>query len=533
MMIMWAPLLWLPLLATGLFYITQNRSRKRRMQGASFPPGPKGWPFVGNALELASSNSQTMIETFRRWTEAYGSVVQFTLMGGDKQVIVSDHKIANELFVNRGSKYSDRGAAHAVEYITMKQNPGFRPKDEGWRRQRNMIHGAISITSINKYQSLMDNEATFTLLELTQSPSSFNDQFLRYSYSVLTTSLLGFPVRSTSDPYMHHNEEFTAEIMKGFRPDCFPSNVFPILRALPYWLVPSLRKMESLRREYEEQMWRFRREIERLVKEGKATESVYKNFLLNRSEYSVTDEESVHTFQALLDGGTRSPHNNLLTFLFLMMDYPEWQRKLQEEVDSVCGEHRMPNYTDIPQLPTVRAVVKEGVRYRSIVAEMSVSHALQADDIYNGFYFEKGTVFHAPFRSILMDKEEYPDGELFNPARWLEPGYPTYREPLTVYPNCRKFAAFGYGRRACPGVEFAERTLVIMAAKLAWAVNIRWPLDQDGNELREEIEYEPVPAPRPMNFGCSITARTPERVEVIKQAAGELDLFNQTVSDKH
>ncbi|KAK2055862.1 cytochrome P450, partial [Colletotrichum caudatum] len=175
-------------------------------------------------------------------------------------------------------------------------------------------------------------------------------------------------------------------------------------------------------------------------------------------------------------------------------------------------------------LPAVRAVIKEGIRYRSIVAEIGISHVLQTDDIYQGFYFEKGTVFHVPFRSILMDKTEYPDGELFNPARWLEPDYPTYREPLTVYPNCRKFAAFGYGRRACPGVEFSERTLVIMAAKLAWAVNIRWPLDRDGNEMREEIEYEPVPAPRPMKFGCSITARSPERVEVIKQAAGELDL---------
>ncbi|KAK1966750.1 putative cytochrome P450 oxidoreductase [Colletotrichum sublineola] len=520
-MITWASLWWLPPLVGVLYYVARNRSRKQRMQGASSPPGPKGWPFVGNALELASSNAQTMTEIYRRWAEEYGSVVQFSLMG-NKQVIVSDHNIANDLFVNRGSKYSDRGAPHALEYITMNQNPGFRPKDEGWRRQAKMMHSAISITSINRYQSLMDDEATFTLGELIQSPLSFNDQFLRYSYSVLTTSLLGFPVRSTSDPYMHHNEEFTAELMKAFRPDCFPSNVFPILRALPYWLVPSLRKMESLRREYEEQMWRFRSEVEGLVKKGAATESIYKHFLLNRGDYSVTDEESVHTFQALLDGGTRSPHNNLLTFLFLMMDYPEWQRRLQQEVDSVCGEHRIPNYTDIPRLPTVRAVVKEGIRYRSIVAEMGISHALQTDDHYNGFYFKKGTVFHVPFRSILMDKTEYPDGELFNPARWLDPSYPTYREPLTVYPNCRKFAAFGYGRRACPGVEFSERTLVIMVAKLAWAVDIRWPLDRDGNALRQEIEYEPVPAPRPMKFRCGITARNLGRVEVIKGAAGGL-----------
>lgn len=405
------------------------------------------------------------------------------------------------------------------------------------------MHSAVSITSINKYQSLMDDEATFTLHRLLQSPSSFHNEFLRYAYSVLTSSLLGFSIRSASDPYIRNNESFTAEIMKSFRPDCFPSNVFPFLRHLPHCLVPSLRTMERLRKDYVAQMWTFRRKIEGSVKDGSALESIYKHFLLNRADYALTDEESVHTFQAMIDGGTRSPHNNLLMFLVLMMQHPNWQHNLQQEVDRVCGgDQRMPNYKDIPNLPTVRAIVKETVRYRSIVAEMGISHCLETDDIYNGYFFEKGTVFHATFayvlpppplpsnpltnfhpRSILTSKEMYPDGAAFNPARWLESSYPTYKEPLSIYPNCHNFAAFGYGRRACPGVEFAERSLVILIAKLGWAVHIRWPRDGDGNDVREEaIEYEAVPAPRPMKFGCHIEARSPERVEVIQRAAERL-----------
>ncbi|KAL8978898.1 MAG: hypothetical protein Q9205_005637, partial [Flavoplaca limonia] len=308
------------------------------MKGAQPPPGPKGWPFVGNALELASSNSSSIIHIFHKWAQEFGPIAQFSLMG-TKQVVLSDGKIANELFVKRGN----------------------RPKDEGWRRQRHFMHSAVSITSINnKYQSLMDDEATFTLQQLLQSPLSFHDQFLRYAYSVLTSSLLGFSIRSASDPYIRYNESFTAEIMKSFRPDCFPSNVFPFLRHLPHWLIPSLRTMERLRKEYVAQMWTFRSKIEKRVKDGSATESIYKHFLLNRADYAVTDEESVHTFQAMIDGGTRSPHNNLLMFLVLMMEYPKWQRKLQQEVDRVCGDERMPSYKDIPNLPTVRAIVKEG-----------------------------------------------------------------------------------------------------------------------------------------------------------------------------
>ena len=163
------------------------------------------------------------------------------------------------------------------------------------------------------------------------------------------------------------------------------------------------------------------------------------------------------------------------------MAYPEWQTKLQQHLDEVVGPNRIPAWTDIPQLPLVRAVVKEMIRYRSIAAELGIPHCLDEDDEFMGYQFKKGTSFHAnyayvgnyavrsfiantDFRVILTEPKMYPDTDrrklLFNPERYLDPSYPTYKAPLTLYPNCHNYTPFGYGRRACRfSVSFCRHKL--------------------------------------------------------------------------
>lgn len=82
---------------------------------------------MGNAPELATSNGQ-LIPIFNRWYQTYGPIVQFSILG-EKQVVLSDDKIAYDLFVKRGSKYSDRGTPHAMTVVTDNINPALMPKN--------------------------------------------------------------------------------------------------------------------------------------------------------------------------------------------------------------------------------------------------------------------------------------------------------------------------------------------------------------------------------------------------------------------
>ena len=53
----------------------------------------------------------------------------------------------------------------------------------------------------------------------------------------------------------------------------------------------------------------------------------------------------------------------LYYYLIAMVLHPDWQRKCQEEIDAVCSS-RMPTLADYPNLPVLRACIKETMRWR-------------------------------------------------------------------------------------------------------------------------------------------------------------------------
>ena len=49
-----------------------------------------------------------------------------------------------------------------------------------------------------------------------------------------------------------------------------------------------------------------------------------------------------------------------------MLLYPETQKRAQEELDMIVGRARVPTFADMANLPYVRAMVKEVVRWRPV-----------------------------------------------------------------------------------------------------------------------------------------------------------------------
>lgn len=64
-----------------------------------------------------------------------------------------------------------------------------------------------------------------------------------------------------------------------------------------------------------------------------------------------------------------------------MAKYPDVQKKAQSELDTVVGPQKLPEFSDRPSLPYVNAIVKETMRWQSV---LPLGECLKFLDSYRG-----------------------------------------------------------------------------------------------------------------------------------------------------
>lgn len=74
-----------------------------------------------------------------------------------------------------------------------------------------------------------------------------------------------------------------------------------------------------------------------------------------------------------------------------MASYPEVQKRAQDELDLAIGPGRLPTMDDKQSLPYVSAILKECLRWRSVVP-LSIPHLSTEEDEYKGYRIPQGSV---------------------------------------------------------------------------------------------------------------------------------------------
>ncbi|KAI0065153.1 cytochrome P450 [Artomyces pyxidatus] len=477
------------------------------------PPGPSGYPLIGNALELREKQWLT----FTRWRETYGDVVYFHIFG-QPAVVLNSQKAASDLLERRATIYSDRvrnivGADVMCGGLVLL----FQNYTPFWRRLRKAAHEGLTSNGVkNHLQQTQRREALMLSLSCLQENNDWQHHVRRTTTSAVMTTLYNTPpMVSRENPYTKTLDAIDALVARfdhSTMPRPYLVEVFPWMKHIPS-------RFARWKREAEE--W-FRRDsaiLEALFNEAKADDhlSVSATLLDNSLRNGLSVRENSWLAGTLYVAGVDTTSAALSWAMQALLTYPETQQQAQAELDCVVGRLRVPTFADIPRLPYLRAMVRELLRWRP-VSPVGLPHLSTQDDWYEGMFIPARTICIANVWGMNHDPAVYgADAEHFNPARFLDAN----GELVPPAPETKGdgHSAFGFGRRICPGKQVANDSLMITLAVMMWACTIErrkdvrgdlTPIDLDGCDLRG-VAICPIP------FQCKITPRFPEASLLLEQ----------------
>jgi len=162
------------------------------------------------------------------------------------------------------------------------------------------------------------------------------------------------------------------------------------------------------------------------------------NLILNaqddESEYKMSELDLQSTLRVLVIAGYETTAHSLSWFLYCLSIYPEYQKKLQNEVDSILGNEKLPTPNHLGEMKLLTCFIFESMRMFPVVP-FGGQRLLAEDTTLSGYAIPKGTEVWVDTYSVHRNPKYWDNPNEFFPERFEKPT-PAFM-PYTIGPrNC-------------------------------------------------------------------------------------------------
>ncbi|CAE6358775.1 unnamed protein product [Rhizoctonia solani] len=439
------------------------------------PPSPKSLPFVGNLFSVPPGHEHL---AFAKIGEQLESDIVYLEILGQKILVLNSAEAASDLLDKRSGLYSDRPSIPMLTAPSLMNWSGavtLAKYGDIWRSYRRIMNNWLNRRAVSQFDLLQERQArllTRRLLSIKNHAQPFQDfhnELLFTIGSLMFQVAYGYEPQSPQDQFFKGAQlAFQRALLAGMQTN-FLVNVFPAMLHIPSWFPGT--EWKNIGREWRVQQERAKTDPYEWVKAeiASGTHQVSLLGLLLQDHELLSGWSPTERDERLKEIGA-------ILFGAAMVLHPHAQARAQQELDAVLGHARLPDISDRERLPYMRNLIDEVLRLYPIVP-LGLPHTCFQDDIYRGYNIEKGTVVMGNVWAISHDPHYYKDPEHFHPDRYLDPTVP--RPPV-----------FGWGRRKCPGIYFAEASAFINAASLLSVFTFSKKKDSRGEDIVPRIEIK-------------------------------------------
>ncbi|KAG2360788.1 cytochrome P450 [Suillus spraguei] len=491
----------------GVYLVRQVVIKKNP---APYPPGPRGWPLIGNFLDMPRIKPWLI---FTEWGRKYGDITHIEVLGRHIMVLNSV-KTAMEIMDSKSTLYSDRPILPmAGELVGWKDSLPFLPYGDRFRQQRRNFHKVIgSRAAVDVYNEIEEVETRRFLKRVLAKPDQLQEHVRHTACAVILRISHGYEVKENDDPFVDLANRVTEHCSQATAPGAFMVDILPFLAKVPAWFPGA--GFKRIACEWHGALEEMVSAPHQFVKDQMIAGIAPTSFTSNLLEGSHVSADQEHTVKwsafSLYAGGSDTTISAIYSLFLAMTLFPDVQKKAQAEIDAVVGPDRLPSFADRDSLPYIEALVKEVMRW-NVVFPTGFPHCVAEDDIHDGYYIPKGSLVIPNMWFMLNDPRTYVNPSQFDPERFLaKDGKEPETEPRTI--------CFGFGRRICPGLHLADASTWISTA-MSLAVFDISKVIENGVEIIPEVEPLPGTASHPKPFKCSIKPRSAAALALIEQDA--------------
>ncbi|NP_001351717.1 isoflavone 3'-hydroxylase-like [Cicer arietinum] len=487
------PLLYYSLLSITFIItikiILQIQSRKLK----NLPPGPPTIPIIGNLHHL----KHPIHRTFTTLSQKYGDVLSLWF-GSRLVVVVSSPSLVNECFTKNDIILANRPQFLTGKYIFNNYTTlGSASYGDHWRNLRRITTiDVLSNNRLNSFLGVRTDETNRLVQKLLKNTISegFTKVELRHRLTEMTFN--GMMRMISGKRYYGDDGDVTdVEEAKQFRD--IISEIMSLLGAnnkgdfLPLLRLFDLDDLEKRCKRIAKRADAFLQGLIEEIQSGNQNDGDTMIDHLLKLRESQPEYYSDHMIkgliQAMLLAGTDTSAVAIEWVMSELLNHPDVLNKAKEEIETQIGRDKLIEEHDLSKLPYLQNIINETLRLHP-PAPLLLPHYSSEDFTLGGFNVPKDTIILSNVWAIHRDPNLWSDPLSFKPERFEIEG------------ELNKLIAFGLGRRACPGLNLAQRSVGLTVGMLIQC--FEWKRESD--EKLDMMEDKGITMPKkvPLEAMC-------------------------------